>query len=156
MNALFALALLQDDTPTGASALGAVMGMGVLIVSCAFALLMISSLWKIFTKAGKPGWAAIIPIYSIYVLVQIVGAPMWWLVLLLLPILGSFVALPAILTTLISLMGLVFGLMTLYRLAKVFGHGFGFMLGLIFLPFIFYPILAFGKSMYRAPTGAMV
>jgi hypothetical protein len=97
---------------------------------------MIASLWKIFTKAGKPGWACIIPIYNIIVLLDIVGKPWWWLLLMLIPFV-NFVL-----------------LIWVYNLlSKSYGHGVGFTLGLIFLGFIFIPILAFGDSKYVGPAG---
>ena len=80
MNALFALALLQDTTSTtttGVSPLAAGMGIGMMLVWFAVVLILIISMWKIFTKAGKPGWAAIVPIYNIIVLLEIVCKPIW-------------------------------------------------------------------------------
>lgn len=103
------------------------------VVAVIFLILMIISMWKIFLKAGQPGWAAIIPIYNIFVLLQIVRKPIWWIVLFFVPFV-SFI---------MSLVVIAF-------LGKSFGKGFGFILGLIFLPFIFYPILAFGDSAYMS------
>lgn len=94
-------------------------------------VLMIASMWRIFTKAGKPGWASIIPIYNAFVLLQIAGKPGWWLVLFFIPIAN-----------------LVVGILALLGLCQNFGKGGGFVAGLIFLPFIFYPILAFGDAVY--------
>jgi hypothetical protein len=101
-------------------------------------VVMIVSLWKVFTKAGQPGWAAIVPIYNIVVLLQIVGRPMWWLVLCLIP-----------------LVNLVAAIILAIDLAKSFGKGAGFGLGLIFLGFIFYPILGFGSARYSGPAAAV-
>lgn len=56
------------------------------IIYLAIIALMLAGMWKVFEKAGKPGWAAIIPIYNLIVLLDIVGKPIWWLVLLLIPI----------------------------------------------------------------------
>ena len=56
------------------------------LVVLAIVVLVIAGLWKVFTKAGQPGWAAIIPIYNVYILLQVVGRPVWWLAFLLLPI----------------------------------------------------------------------
>jgi hypothetical protein len=106
------------------------------IIYFAIIVLMIVSQWIVFTKAGKPGWACIIPIYNIIVLLQIVGKPWWWLLLMLIPIV-NFV----IIIWMINL------------LSKSFGHGVGFTLGLIFLGFIFLPVLAFGGSQYKGPAG---
>src|SRR5258708_6986030 len=88
-----------------------------------FVLLIYVSLWKIFTKAGKPGWAAIIPIYNIIVLLQIVGKPWYWLLLMCIPLLG-----------------IIWGIWTYNLLSKSFGKGVGFTLGLIFLSIIFFPV----------------
>lgn len=91
-------------------------------------------LWRIYTKAGRQGWKALIPFYNFYMLLKIVGKPSWWLVLLFIPIV-NFITL----------------LVICVALAKVFNKGqiFGvFLLG--FLPIIGYPILAFGKSTYTA------
>lgn len=100
----------------------------------AVAVLMLVSVWKVFVKAGKPGWASLIPLYNAYVLLKIAGKPGWWLFLLLIP-----------------LVNLVFGFLTMLGMAERFGKGAGYALGLIFLPVIFYPMLAFGSSAY-SPT----
>jgi len=134
MNALFALVLLQQDsTPTtGVSPLGAGLGMAAMIVWVAFAVLMIASMWKIFTKAGKPGWAAIIPIYNLIVLLEIAGKPIWWFVLMLIPFVN-----------------IVVFIMVLLSIARNFGKGVGFAIGMLLLPFIFYPMLGFGDARYQ-------
>jgi hypothetical protein len=106
------------------------------VIGLAIAVLMIASEWIIFSKAGKPGWAAIIPIYSLIVYLQVVGRPIWWIILFLIP-----------------LVNIVIGLIVINDLLKAFGHKFGFTLGLIFLSIIFYPILAFGGSKYVGPLG---
>jgi hypothetical protein len=108
----------------------------VIIIYLAIFVLMIVSMWKIYTKAGKPGWACIIPIYNIIVLLEIVGKPWWWLLLMIIPI-ANFV----ILIWMFNL------------LSKSFGHEVGFTLGLIFLGFIFIPILGLGESKYVGPAG---
>lgn len=107
-----------------------------IVISLAIFVLMIVSLWKIFTKAGKPGWACIIPIYNIIVLLEIVGKPWWWLLLMLIPIVN-----------------MVFAIWMLNLLSKSFGHEVGFTLGLLFLGFIFFPILGLGESKYVGPAG---
>ena len=98
---------------------------------------IIASLWKVFTKAGEPGWAAIIPIYNTIVMLKIVGRPLWWLVLMLIP-----------------LVSLVIGIIVCIDLAKSFGKGAGFGIGIILLGFIFVPILAFGDARYVGPAAA--
>jgi uncharacterized protein DUF5684 len=137
MNPLFTLALLQESTPTtGVSPLGAGLGMVGIIVWVAFAVLMIASMWKIFTKAGKPGWAAIIPIYNLIVLLEIAGKPLWWFILMLIPFVN-----------------IVVFIIVLLSIARNFGKGVGFAIGMLLLPFIFYPMLGFGDARY-APVAA--
>jgi len=91
-------------------------------------------MWKIFVKAGKPGWASIIPIYSSLVQLEILGRPWWWLLLLFVP-----------------LVNIVISIMIIFDMAKVFGKDTGFGFGLLFLSFIFIPILAFGDAQYLGP-----
>jgi len=97
----------------------------------AFFVLMIISAWKVFEKAGKPGWACLIPIYNLIVMLEIVDRPWWWLFLLLIP-----------------LVNMVFAVILCVDLAKAFGQGAVFGIGLLLLGFIFYPILAFGDASY--------
>jgi len=108
------------------------MGMGMMICWIVLVLLIVAGMWKVFVKAGKPGWAAIIPIYNMIVLLEIAGKPLWWFILLLIP----FVNLIVIIIVLVAL-------------ARNFGKGVGFALGLLILPFIFYPILGFGDARYQ-------
>jgi hypothetical protein len=105
------------------------------IIWAAIIILMIVAMWKLYVKAGQPGWAAIIPIYNIIILLKIIGKPLWWIVLLFIP-----------------LVNIVVGFMMAHQTAKVFGKDIGCTIGLILLPFIFYPILAFGSAVYAAPT----
>lgn len=107
------------------------------IVFCfAFAILMIASQWKVFEKAGQPGWAAIIPIYNLYVLLKICGKPGWWMIWMLVPFANLVVA--------IWITNMV---------AKSFGKDEGFTVGLLVLGFVFWPVLAFGRSQYVGPYG---
>ncbi|MEQ1518891.1 MAG: DUF5684 domain-containing protein [Usitatibacteraceae bacterium] len=114
-------------------------GMGIvgMLFMLAFIGLMIASAWKVFTKAGQPGWAAIIPIYNMFVMLKIIGKPWWWLLGMLIPFLNFIVM-----------------IVIAVQLAKVFGKGIGFAVGLILLSFVFYPILAFGDAKYTAPPPA--
>jgi hypothetical protein len=91
--------------------------------------------WKVFKKAGKPGWASIIPIYNQVVLLEIVDKPVWWIILLFIPFVNLIVT-----------------ILVLSELSKKFAKGTGFTVGLFFLPFIFFPILAFGKAQYSGST----
>jgi hypothetical protein len=109
----------------------------ILLIELGLLVVMLAGLWKIFAKAGKPGWAALIPIYNMVVLLEIVGKPIWWILLLLIPCVGFII-----------------GILVAVELAKCFGKGGGFAVGMIFLPFIFYPILGFGDAQYRRPAPA--
>ena len=114
------------------------------LFALAIAIVVIAGMWKIFTKAGQPGWAAIIPIYNIYILLQIVGRPTWWLALLLLafiPIVGS-----------IALLAVIF--IIYWDLAKSFGKDIGYAIGLVLLSFVFVPMLGFGSAQYLGPKAS--
>lgn len=102
----------------------------------ALIVFIIAAEWKVYEKAGQPGWAVLIPFYNFYVLLKIVGKPGWWLLLLFVPIVN-----------------IVIGIYVVHLLSKSFGHDLGFTLGLIFLSIIFYPILGFGDSEYLGPAG---
>jgi Na+/glutamate symporter len=114
-------------------------GLGIigLILYLALIAFFIAVGWKIFTKAGKPGWAAIVPIYNLIVTMEIVGRPAWWVVLMLIP-----------------LVNLVVAILVSIDLAKSFGKSAGFGIGLAFLGIIFAPILAFGDAQYQGPAAA--
>ena len=111
--------------------LGAGIGFAMTLTYLAIILIFIASYWKVFDKAGQPGWAAIIPIYNIYILLKIVCRPSWWLLLYIIPVVN-------IITTIIVTLDLA----TRFNKDTVFG------IGLILLPVIFYPILGFGDASY--------
>jgi len=106
-----------------------------MLVYLAIVIILIASFWKVFSKAGQPGWASIIPIYNIIVMLQIVGRPWWWILLLLIPIVN-----------------LVIFIIISIDMAKSFGKGAGFGIGLFLLGIIFYPILGFGNATYQGPS----
>jgi hypothetical protein len=106
------------------------------IICLAVILFYVATMWRIFEKAGKPGWASIIPIYNTIVLLQISGKPGWWVLLYLIPIVNIIVAIIATL-----------------GLARNFGKGTGFAVGLILFGFIFLPILAWGDAQYQPQAG---
>jgi hypothetical protein len=126
--------LAQNDFSQDAG--GAIAGV-VLLIEFAIAVVVIAGLWKIFTKAGKPGWAALIPIYNLVVMLEIVDKPIWWLLLFLIPCVNVIMA-----------------ILVAVELANRFGQGAGFAVGLILLPMIFYPILGFGSAQYRPVRAA--
>jgi Family of unknown function (DUF5684) len=121
-----------SDTSTTNTGVSAVL----LIIYLAILVFYLAAEWRIFSKAGKPGWAVIIPIYSTLVFLQVIGRPWWWILLFLIPIVN-----------------IVFLIIAVNDLSKSFGHGMGFTLGLLFLSFIFIPILGFGGSKYVGPAG---
>jgi len=96
------------------------------------AVIEIGAFWRIFVKAGRPGWASIVPLYNVWVLLRISGKPGWWVILVFVP-----------------LVNIVIGILEATGLARAFGKGGGFAAGLIFLPFIFYPVLAWGDAQYQ-------
>jgi hypothetical protein len=102
------------------------------VIWLAIVVLIIAGIWKVFTKAGHPGWAAIIPIYNLYILTKIAGRPWWWLLLFLVPIVS-----------------LVIAIILSIDVAKAFGKGTGFGVGLALLGFVFYPMLGFGDATYK-------
>jgi hypothetical protein len=103
----------------------------------AWIVLYLAAGWIVYTKAGQEGWKSLIPIYNWYVLMKIIGRPGWWWVLLLIPFVN-----------------IVIWIIVSIDLAKSFGKGTGFALGLIFLSPIFYLILAFGPARYVGPAAA--
>lgn len=118
--------MLQSDS-TGVNPLAAMFGMGSMLIGLLIAVLIIASVWKVFEKAGEPGWAAIIPIYNIIILLKIAGKPTWWVILWFIPFVN-----------------LIAAIITLIALCARFGKGVGFAIGMVILPFIFWPLLAWG------------
>src|SRR3954469_23194305 len=118
---LLAAAFQEDVDPVsrGGGILAALFGGAFFLVALAVMVLIFASLWKIFEKAGKPGWAGIVPIYNAIVLLEIVGRPLWWFVLLLVPCVG-----------------IVVGIILCIDLAKSFGKDVGYGIGLALLGFI--------------------
>jgi len=103
----------------------------LVLISVGVTVFWIAAVWKVYTKAGEPGWASIIPIYNAYVFLKIGGKPGWWLVLMLIPFVNLIVAVVASVAV-----------------AERFGKSQGFGVGIALLGFIFYPILGFGGSKY--------
>ena len=105
----------------------------MIIVQLAIVVFLVVCWWKIFTKAGQPGWFCLIPVFNVMVMLQIAGKPMWWVV-------GFF----------IPIVNLVVAIMMFIGLAEKFGKGAGFGIGLTFLGIVFVPILAFGDARITA------
>jgi uncharacterized membrane protein YhaH (DUF805 family) len=120
-----------------AQGLGAMMVVFAL-VGLAYGVFHVITMWKIYEKAGQPGWAALVPIYNAIVLFQVAGKPGWWILLMLIPVVN-----------------LVIVIMVMIGLAEAFGKSGAFAAGLILLGVVFFPILAFGDARYQgAPAAA--
>lgn len=126
------LGILADGNGSGGG--GAGFFFWVLILSW---LLTVLPLWFIFKKAGQEQWKALIPIYNWVVVLEIIGRPVWWIILFLIPCVNFIV-----------------WIVVSYDLARSFGYGLGFTIGLVLLSWIFLMILAFDQSTYRGPAAA--
>ena len=105
------------------------------IIYIAIIVLIIAGGWQVFSKAGEAGWQVLIPIWNIIVVLRIVGRPLWWIILMIIP-----------------LVGIIFSLIVALDLAKSFGKGSGFGVGIWLLGFIFVPVLGFGSATYSGPA----
>lgn len=111
----------------------------IALLAIALVALMLIATWKIFVKAGRPGWNALVPVYCNVVMLEFLQLPLWLVVLMFMPVVSIAV-----------------WILVSFRLARAFGKGAWFTVGLIFLPFIFYPILGFGSAQYqesKLPSG---
>ena len=107
------------------------------IIFClAIAAFIITAMWKVFVKAGQPGWAAIIPIYNIYIMTKIGGKPGWWVLMCFIPFVNY-----------------IFVIWLYNMISKSFGKDEGFTVGLVLLGIVFWPILGFGSAKYQGPFG---
>lgn len=102
------------------------------VIYLAVVIVVIAAMWKVFVKAGQPGWAVLVPIYNAYILLVIAKRPAWWLILLFIPIVN-----------------IVISIIVNIDIASRFGKSAAFGLGLALLGFIFYPILGFGDAKYQ-------
>jgi hypothetical protein len=121
---------MQSNASDAAAFFPCILWLGIYVL---FAI----GLWKTFEKAGQPGWAAIIPIVNLYFMCKVAGRPGWWIILFIIPVVS-----------------LIISIIVMLDIAKSFGRGVGFAIGLIFLGFIFFPILGFGDAQYQGPAGA--
>jgi len=109
------------------------MGFVCILLYIALIVVIIAGMWKVFEKAGQPGWAAIIPFYNMYVLTcQIAKKEILWFVLMFIP-----------------LVNIVAAIIVSIEVAKKFGKSELFGVGLALLGFIFYPMLGFGDAEYE-------
>jgi hypothetical protein len=97
-----------------------------------FLLVIVASMARVFRKAGRSGWAALVPIYNLIVLLEIAGKPVWWV---------AFTPVPVV--------NLVLGARLGIGLADRFNRGRLFGLGLFFLAPLFLPVLAYSNLRYR-------
>lgn len=121
-------------TAVSSGATGAVLAAMLVywLVIMAFVIMAIVGMWKAFSKAGKPGWAAIVPIYNVIVMLEIAGRPIWWIVLFLVP-----------------LVNLVISIMVMLDIAKAYGKSVLFAIfGLILFSPIGWLMLGFGRAQY--------
>ncbi len=107
---------------------------GVGLVFFVLMIFMFVCMWRMFTKAGQPGWAVLIPVYNIYIMLKIAGRPVWWMIFFFVP-LANFIT-----CIVINL-----------DIAKNFGKSTLFGIALIVVPFIALPMLAFGDATYVGP-----
>ena len=106
------------------------------VIALLLMALMIVAMWILFKKAGKPGWAAVVPFYDQYTLYEITWGNGWRFLMLLIPIYN-----------------IILMILTYIRLAKAFGKDEGYAVGLVFLPQVFVPMLAFGSAAYHGVPG---
>lgn len=112
--------------------MGLIIGLFVFLFQLAIAVVVLAGVWKTYEKMGKPGWAGIVPIYNLYVLTEVLEKPITWFILMLIPFVG-----------------IVFWTLACIELAKKFGKGPGFGVGLALLGFIFFPILGFSDATFE-------
>ena len=161
----------MENTSNAGAALGAffaTMGIFAIVFAVAWYILQVVAYWKIFTKAGRPGWHSIIPFLNEWDRTDMSwNRTMAW-VMIACMILGSILystgttvnedgvvvrTVVGNIGSIISLIGAVIAIISEYKLAKAFGKGFGFFLGLLFLNPIFKLILGFGDAQYQGPQG---
>ncbi len=138
------------------------------IMFAAFIVIAVAQ-WKLYTKAGQPGWAVFVPIYNILVLLDIIRKPRMWLGYMIGAIVLQFVMNMTVIfffnndestTTLmpvlvgvasfaVYIINLVLGVRIIHGLSLAFGKTAAFTAGMIFLPFVFIPILGFGRAQYQ-------
>tara|TARA_B100000683_G_C12507280_1_gene559523 strand:+ start:4539 stop:4970 length:432 start_codon:yes stop_codon:yes gene_type:complete len=122
----------SQDQLSDAGSIFAGIGIGAVVFLSILSVVLIAARWKVFAKAGQPGWAILVPIYNIIVLFKVAKAPLWWLLMFFIPIAN-----------------IIFAIKLTHQISVRFGKGGGFTAGLIFLPIVFWPILGFGSAQYE-------
>ncbi len=117
---------------------GFLVGIVLILALIAVAVLCIVAMWKLFIKAGKPGWASIVPFYNTYVMVELAGRPAWWFAVIIL----------------VPLVGTVFSLIVIIDFVKAYGKDTVFGVLSWFFPFVTFPMLAFDKNTHYVGNGA--
>lgn len=120
----------------GAEILGIVCGCSFWLIMLALTVFLIAACWKIFVKAGEPGWASLIPIYNMMVLAKIAGKEEWYGLLCLIPVAG-----------------IIFAIIIWAGVCERFGKGGGYVIGILLLPYVFIPMLGFGSAQYQGGGG---
>ncbi len=128
------LTIAQSSSDAAAGAFGLIFMLIAGLIGLTVAAVMIASMWKLFVKAGKPGWAAIVPIYNVVVMLEIIGRPIWWIVLFFIPVVSFFA-----------------GIIIALEFAKAYGKDLLWGLGIVFLGIVFLPLMAFGDTQYQGP-----
>lgn len=132
MESILSSAILAQNSGGGG---GGVAGCMIGIIVLAIMVVAIIGMWKMFAKAGQPGWGAIVPFYNAYILCKIGGRPGWWFILMIIPFIG-----------------IIFWFIICIDVAKSFGKGVGFGIASGFFYFITFPILGFGDAQYQGPV----
>jgi hypothetical protein len=109
----------------------------VFAISLALGAIMIISMWRLYTKAGRPGWASIVPFYNQIVMIKIIGRPLWWFAMMFVPFAN-----------------IVFSVMIMLEFVKSYGKDTWFGVASLFFPYVIFPIMAFDKNIrYVGPAG---
>ncbi|MCL2881958.1 MAG: DUF5684 domain-containing protein [Coriobacteriia bacterium] len=125
----------STNVSSGGGLLAILFGGVMWLIYVVILVLMIVAMFKLFAKAGKPGWTAIIPILNVLQLLDIAGKPWWWIILMCIPIVDI------VILFIVSI-----------AVAKAYGKGAGFGICLVIFAPIFYLILGFGSAHYQRPA----
>ncbi len=125
--------------------IGLIVGIAIYLGFCALMW------WRVFEKAGQPGWGSIVPIYNTYLLVMVAKRPVsFFIALIAMSFVGNFFDEVPMIALILALGQFVLYVIIASDISRLFGKGTGFTVGLVLLPFIFYPILGFGGAEYEA------